>query len=598
MLYLAAVDKGTFRRPCIQLLAKQVSDRSWVAVGEETLPIEDSSNISAGMLVLVEVNSNRQVQKLREASREIVGTLQAFSRILEKNKGQEEEIEQWKQSLTFQSQELNRREVELETREDELQQISEQYKQYESDLEGLKVQRTEIETLERNLSEQQQAIGEQRRQLNEQQQQLDSRLEELKQSEQKMQELESQVMSSQLDPAEAEKLLSLSQTLTQSLQLDDSSLNLTIQEFKQKFGEQIQTLDANATTLEPERQRIEGEKQQLEANLDSWLQQHEKWIALQQSIIEVKVEISSLEAAIALGEERLSKLREQVQKQDGALRCGHQLLATRSDVIVAEGFDGVDAASQLDPAELEATVNSLWQKYERHSKLVEQQVSELEQNRQKLEELQQKLESADSNDRFDVEMDIDYAKSACTTLEDSLAPQQRALEKMQAQLAEKEGLLKRLRGEEDTPTVPKVDIAPLLGQLDSYRQWLDAEQQVLGGDLDGKRVALQQQQADLEQKIQQSEALKQELENVRKNLWQQCQNISAALGTNASQQKQLQVIKALLSNLQSMLEPLEHRVTEYKDGAKESRQHVEALHAAVSELLSSARSSAPAEVYA
>ena len=159
MLYLAAVEKGSFRKTTIQLLAKQISDRSWVAVNDEVLPIEDSAKFNSGMLILAEINANRQVVKLREASREIVGTLQAFSRILEKSQGQEEEIEQWKQSLTFQSQELNRREVELETREEQLQQLDEQYQSYQTDLDGLQAQRVEIETQEKALSEQQQAMG-------------------------------------------------------------------------------------------------------------------------------------------------------------------------------------------------------------------------------------------------------------------------------------------------------------------------------------------------------------------------------------------------------------------------------------------------------
>ena len=591
MLYLAAIDKGSFRKPYIQLLAKQVSDRSWVAVSEETIPIEDSSKYSSGMLVLAEVNSNRQVQKLREAKREIVGTLQAFSRILEKNQGQEEEIEQWKQSLTFQSQELNRREVELETREDELQQIEEQYKQYETDLENLKSQRTEIETLENNLSEQQKAIGEQRRQLNEQQQQLDARLEELKQSQ--------QATSPGLDATEVEKLLGLSQALTHALQIDDASLNQALQELKQKFGEQIQALETTAENLKPQQQQLESEKQQLEANLVNWLEQHQEWTNLQQSILEAQAEISSLNCAIALGEERLSKLSQHLQRQDGVLQSSNQLLATRSDVIVAEGHGELASVAQLNPEELEAKVAKLKRDYEQHAKLVEQQVSELGQNHQKLEELQKKLESADAGDRFDIEMDIDYAKSACSTLEDSLAPQQRTLEKMQTQLTEQEGLLKRLRGEEeDTPAVPKVDIGPLLDQLESHRQWIEAEQQALEGDLENKRAALQQQQTKVEDNIQLSETLKQQLESDRKNLWQQCQDIASNLGKNSSQQEQFHEVKGELANLQSLLEPLDRQVNEYNQAAIESRQHAEALQAAVSALRSETTSSTPAEVFA
>jgi hypothetical protein len=53
------------------------------------------------MLVMVELTNNRHVQRHYEAGRALASILQTFSNLSKKSKTQEEEIEQWKQSLTF-----------------------------------------------------------------------------------------------------------------------------------------------------------------------------------------------------------------------------------------------------------------------------------------------------------------------------------------------------------------------------------------------------------------------------------------------------------------------------------------------------------------
>ena len=588
MLYLAAVDKGSFRKTTIQLLAKQISDRSWVAVSDEVLPIEDSAKFSSGMLILAEINANHQVMKLREASREIVGTLQAFSRILEKSQGQEEEIEQWKQSLTFQSQELNRREVELETREEQLQQLDEQYQSYQTDLDSLQAQRVEIETQEKALSEQQQAMGEQRRQLNE-------KLADLQQRQQQLQTLESEA-ASRLDSTEAEQLQTLSQTVCQSLNVDGGNAAQALQQLKVEVSQRLQTIESSAATLQSEHQQHASQQGKLNSSLTEWTQSHQRFLHLQQTIAETRTEIGVLEAAIASEEERLSSLSDRLRKQEEAVNNGRQLLATRGDVIIAEGFDGAGSAPKLSPEELEAKVASLRRDYEQHAQLVEQQASELQQNHHKVDELQKRLETASDADRFDIEMDIDYAKSACSTLEVSLAPQQRALEKKQRELTEQEGLLKRLRGEDSGPSIPKVDLGPLLLQLDSQRQWIETERQTLTNSLDDKRTLLQQQQGTVAEQQQQSDTLKQQLETGQADLWQQCQAVAEALGRSSTQQAHMQEVKELLTQLQTLMGSVEEGVCQYSQATTTAHQNMEALQSAISALVSA--SSVPAGVAA
>ncbi|HEY9297900.1 MAG TPA: hypothetical protein VIQ31_16370, partial [Phormidium sp.] len=119
MLYLAEVlqkKSGPFggNKTDLKLLACQRGE-SWSGVGgDEVVPLspDEASKYGDGALVLVELGGNRQVQRINPG-RELVGILQNFSRLQEKYKTKEEEIEQWKESLTYQAHELNRREMEI-----------------------------------------------------------------------------------------------------------------------------------------------------------------------------------------------------------------------------------------------------------------------------------------------------------------------------------------------------------------------------------------------------------------------------------------------------------------------------------------------------
>ncbi|MGL4379155.1 MAG: pilus motility taxis protein HmpF, partial [Microcoleaceae cyanobacterium] len=124
MLYLAEIQKQKTGfslgggKAELKLLAKQQAEHNWSAVPtEEAIPVDDPNLISKfndGTLVLVELSASKQVQRLQEAARQLVSILQNFSRLNDKFQDKQEEIEQWKASLTFSSQEIYRREMELQ----------------------------------------------------------------------------------------------------------------------------------------------------------------------------------------------------------------------------------------------------------------------------------------------------------------------------------------------------------------------------------------------------------------------------------------------------------------------------------------------------
>jgi hypothetical protein len=135
MLYLAEVKKkkeGLLggSKTELKLLACQSSNKSWSpVVGEKKIGIDEAHHFGNGALVTVNFSKNWQIQgKLESASHQLVKLLQDTAVIWEKFKNQQEEIEHWKQSLSYQLEELNRREEELERRLEQIEQMEEELK--------------------------------------------------------------------------------------------------------------------------------------------------------------------------------------------------------------------------------------------------------------------------------------------------------------------------------------------------------------------------------------------------------------------------------------------------------------------------------------
>jgi len=126
VLYLAEVRKQSRSflgaKAELKLLACQRKDQSWSAIpGEEMKEAEEAVNFENGALVLINLGDNRQIQgKVEPAASKLVNILQNFSRVVEKAKKEEDDIEQWKQSLIYQAQELTQREAEMDGRLEQL----------------------------------------------------------------------------------------------------------------------------------------------------------------------------------------------------------------------------------------------------------------------------------------------------------------------------------------------------------------------------------------------------------------------------------------------------------------------------------------------
>lgn len=146
MLYLAQVQKkGFLGKTGLRLLARQRTEDTWAAVAGEDAIIyaESPQSLGEGALVLVEVSPSREIVRMEDATGWVVGLVRDYltKGITQAFLQQEaERVEQWRQSLTLQSQDLARRTLELEARREQLQELEEELRREKKKLELLAAQ--------------------------------------------------------------------------------------------------------------------------------------------------------------------------------------------------------------------------------------------------------------------------------------------------------------------------------------------------------------------------------------------------------------------------------------------------------------------------
>ena len=139
MLYLAQVEiNPEFGGIQLQVLARQESEYVWEVDNSETLLLTKESSLCAGVLVLVEVDDRQQIISIQDAREWILSILQQH---LTKNainpkfiQTEQDKVEQWRQEITAQNLELNRRALEIETRREQLQELEQELKSDRAEL--------------------------------------------------------------------------------------------------------------------------------------------------------------------------------------------------------------------------------------------------------------------------------------------------------------------------------------------------------------------------------------------------------------------------------------------------------------------------------
>lgn len=576
MLYLAEVQKqkggllGGSSKTELKLLACQRTDQNWSPVSEDVIAAEEASKLNDGALVLVELTPNRQVQRIQEAGRPLVNILQNFSRQVEKYKLKEDEIDQWKESLTFQAQELNRREMDMEVRLEQLQNMEEEFQRLETQQQEVDTSRTQIEQLQAEIERNRQELegawdhlrGEQRR--------LEERLQEGgvldEEQSRKMSELLDR-LSSRIAPTEqVREHLHLACELVEKQQ---AVLNL--------HWEKLEQQKAVATQ---QQQEVEGLVQTYSDRQNAWQQAQQTW---EQQNAQLKVNT----AAIACKQEYINLLKAQLQSQDELYQQIYSLAASSSDALPGQKVD-LQALENMPLGELQKIVQDLVEKLEIDSSFVHDQEQELKYKQETIEELQQKINQASDQDLINLQMELADEQDLYQMLNQTLVGQRRNLLMRQKLIKQHQNVLLRRQGqtvtnlEEDN----SVDFAPIILQLENQRQQQSQELQKLERELEQMRAAIELDQGMIDNQTHDLQEQQQELKKMEENLISLRRANAECWGRVNLYQEALQPIQDCLDGLRKKLQSLGESVAQIQETGDYQLQTITDIRHTIHSLIS------------
>ncbi len=548
MLYLAEVQ----RRPTgfglgggktdLKLLACQRSENNWLAVpGEEVIPADEAKEFSPGALVLVDLDNNKQVLQIQDAGRQLVKILQNFSRFQEKSKIQWEEIEQWKASLTFQAQELNRREVELQAKEEQVENL-------QTDINKLEHERQEISQAQQEFQQLQKQIERNREELETAGLELQRQKQEL---EQHQGELGKSAVLNQDQYQYIQDLLSwlteavtpadfLGEKLTQSLEI----VNNEKESLEQRRKEWENTGNTNSNAQQEE-------SKSLASNVQSkWLE----WQQAQESLVLKTAELRVQEALLASKQEYSQVLNGQIGMQT-------QLYEQLSHLMALEGNGttqkvNVEALEKMPLHELEELVQNLRQDLHRDMSFVKDQEEELALQLQEMDALQRRIDNASEYDRINWDSELSDEKDRYRILNESLVGSQRNLKEREEILSQHQAVLwSRLDNSSHREESNQIYLAPILLQVKTHRQELREELQKLEVEIQQIQTEIRQKEEMIGGQAQQQAVKKNEIKKLELSLREK-QEVNTQVGDGVVYQEVMLPLEGHLEQLRQQLQEL------------------------------------------
>lgn len=581
MLYLAEVQKqkgGVFGggKAELKLLACQRTDQSWSAVpAEEVIPAEEANNLSAGALVIVNLGGNRQVQgEIEPAGGRLVNMLQTFSRLVEKSKNQEEEIEQWRQSLTYQSQELNRREMEMEARHEQMQAM-------EEDFERLEQQRQELESAKEETERLKEEFERNR-------QELEGAWEHLRGEQRRFEEQIAEVQySAGLDENQVAVIQELLERLSGAVAPTDAvreQLNLAFEVISNQQAvldhhwQLLEQQQRSAFELQTEASR-QGEELQ---NRKQELQQTQ--ISFEQAKAELKVQRNALE----MKQESAHMLSLQLRTQEELHQELARLATTSADVKISQKVD-IAALEMMPLGELSEIVQNLQQDLEKVKRFVNDQEEELTFQGQAVEELQEKINLASEYDRMSLETELAEEQDRYQMLDESLVGSRRNLREREEIWNQHVRVLRRRQGVVESNGLDnhKIDLGPVLSQLEAQRQQQEEELQKLENQIEQMRRTISQAEEMIRHQAGEQEAKLAQLQSLEQNWYSTRASAAELLGKVNLYQETLQPRQDGLNEIQQKLEAMADALSQIQETGDYQLQAIAEMQQMISSLIQS-----------
>lgn len=522
----------------LKLIACQRNDQSWGVVGNESITVGEASDFGDGALVVVNLGANRQVQgKMELASPKIVAILKNFSRLVEKNQEQEQEINQWKESLAIQSEELSRRQIEMETRLEQIEQMEEESEQFEQQKAEIAQAQAETESLRAEFEAKSAELEGAWSQLRGQQNNLD---EQLKQA-------------NVLDPNQAQEL---KQQLDIIAGVNEAVLQLRdkLKQAESAIATQQQAMQAHWQNLTHNLAEIGIKQQELEQMAIELTAKKAAVKSLQDAIAEAEAQLAIKQKSLEVKQELTQFLNLQLENQSNMLEIlgGSETDAEGAARINLEKLENIPLPS------LEEMVESLKKDLEKVARFVNDQEEELGWQCKAVEELEGKMSQANDFERLTLEQELADEKEAKKMLDKTLVGQRRSLKERHQVLLQHSRVLKRRQGIIDfdfESVIQDIDLAPIKQTVEQQQQQLTQQLQALGAEVAQIELNVQEFTTQLEQQRTQKNQLEQEVLQLQ-DKWQELNLQKGAM------QSQIDFYQHQLQPLQDNLDQINQQVAE------------------------------------
>ncbi len=533
----------------MQLLAYERNDKSWNAVSnEEPIRADEVNDFSDGTLILVNLSSSRQIQGSPElASNRIVGILQNFSRLLDKNKSKDDDIEQWRQSLSIQAEELQRQRQDVETRLADLAGADEELRHLAQQREELTNLKAETNNLIQEFEQKQAELNNAWEQLREEQRNLES--------------LQQNNSSEDFNPFSAEASNQLSAAVSQNTEQLQERIGTALIHVQQQ-QDHLQSFWDN---LEQDRQILQGLQSEMDKLSEVLQWQTNDLRDRAQSVENAQIQLQVQQELFNTKQSTLHNLQLSLQNQTELQEMLHNLALGIGNQPSESSVD-IGALEAMPLGELENIVNQLKADLDKLVRFVNDQEEELTIQREAVEAIQQKISSTTGSNVMqlqELETELKDEQDCMKMLNETLVGQRRTLGEHAATFRQHLKILKQRQGVIEVDTAIDIDLNPVISRLEQFQQEQSEQQQKLSQEIAQYQSSLQQLQEVLtsqEYDMQQQQAAFEQ----NQEEYQQKQEERAKLASRVEFcETQLQPIQNNLDGIAQPLRELEQLVNQF-----------------------------------
>ncbi len=487
MLYLAEVQKPKSgfnisgrSKAELKLLACQRTEQNWSAIpGEELIAApDDANNYNPGVLVLIEMNANRQIQsQMRDAGKHLVGILQSLSRQIEKYKKESDEIESWRQSLSLQSQQLQLRQEEIYGREEDLEHTRSELDRLTQEAQAIESTLEQHEQSRKEISERWERLREKEEYLERQQQGMAPSLSEAQIAEIRTALSQLGGNSNALNPEQLE-------TTVNAIELQQDLLTEHWQQYRQcqqSLGETQADLDRQQQEIDLRREQVRDLQTALEKTQTDW--------EVQQQLLSKQQEyLQRLTVRIDLERENYQKIYLMSKGANGEIGEGQKI--------------DLEQLEAMPIAELQEIVTSLEKEVARSVDFVHLEEEELQEKQAAIDELNQAIVSANEFDKLKLEADLAEEQDGYNMLDRTMEGQRQTMKERQMFLQIHNRVLRQRQGHPPVAAdSTAIDWESILQLLERQSQQQQSEFTQVETEIGNLRTALEQAKARVEQQV-------------------------------------------------------------------------------------------------